>query len=252
MKKAARVLLYDIETSPNLAYVWGMYEQNVIAYNKEWELLSFSYKLLGDSKVEVTTRLDFNDPTDKSLTKELWTVLNSADVLVAHNGLSFDNKKANAKFVEHGLGPVAPYQNVDTRQVAKAHFKFNSNKLDDLGKLLGVGRKAKTPGFEMWLGCMKGDKESFRLMAKYNKQDVVLLEKVYKKLLPWIKNHPNVSLISGIADGCPKCGSLKLQRRGVRYTKAQIYHRFQCLGCGGWLSSATKALNSIKAKFTGL
>jgi hypothetical protein len=49
--KTPRVLLYDIETFPNEAYVWGKYDQNVIAFKKEWEMASFAYKWLGEKEV---------------------------------------------------------------------------------------------------------------------------------------------------------------------------------------------------------
>ena len=40
----AKVLFYDIETAPNLAYVWGQYDQNVIQQFREWYMMCFSYK----------------------------------------------------------------------------------------------------------------------------------------------------------------------------------------------------------------
>lgn len=236
----AKILIYDIETSPNISYTWAMYEQNVIQFKKEWELLSFSYKWLDEKKVECVTRLDFRDKSDKSITKALWKVLNEANVVVAHNGKAFDNKKAQAKFVEHGLSPVSPFTTVDTREIARAHFKFNSNKLDDLGKLLGVGRKIRIEeGFDLWLKCMDGNKKAFAKMAEYNKQDVVLLEKVYKKLLPWMKTHPNLANLEGRPEACPKCGGLELQSRGTHCNTTTRYQRFQCKSCGGWCRSTT-------------
>lgn len=240
--KEPKILFYDIETSPNLGYIWGKYEQNVLDYKHEWELLSFAYKWKGDKTVKCLTRQDFkNDTTDKSLLQELWQLLNDADIVIAHNGDQFDNKKANARFISAGMIPPAPYQSIDTKKVAKANFMFNSNKLDDLGKLLGVGRKVKHTGFDLWLGCLAGEKKSWATMAKYNKQDVALLERVYNKLLPWINNHPNVAQLTGHGQGCPKCGSTKLKSCGLRYTKASTYRRYRCLDCQGFCRGA-KAL----------
>ena len=34
-----KVLLFDIETSPNLAYVWGKYQQDVVAFEEEWKII---------------------------------------------------------------------------------------------------------------------------------------------------------------------------------------------------------------------
>lgn len=233
MKK--KILFYDIETSPNTSYTWGKYEQDVIEFKHEWELLSFAYKWLEDSKATVYTRLDFKDSTDRSLTKELWKILDQAEIVIGHNSVDFDNKKARAKFVEHGLIPPSPFKSVDTKLIARQHFKFNSNKLDDLGSTLKVGRKIKMPGgFDVWKGCMKGDKKSFSTLAKYNKQDVILLEKVYKKLLPWMSKHPNMNLINGGQHACPNCGGHRHKKRGMHRTTAGLFQRYQCLECGAW------------------
>ena len=41
-RSKAKILYYDIETAPNLSYVWGQYEQNVIAHVSEWHMLCVS------------------------------------------------------------------------------------------------------------------------------------------------------------------------------------------------------------------
>lgn len=238
-----KILLFDIETSPNVGYTWGKYDQNVIDFQQQWQLLTFAYKWLDEKTVHVVTRKDFKDKTDRSIAKALHAVLSQADIVVAHNGDQFDNKKARAKFVEHGLGPTSPYRMIDTKKVAKRHFSFTSNKLDDLGKLLGVGRKVRiAEGFDLWLGCMAGNAASFATMARYNKQDVLLLERVYKKLLPWDNKHPHST---EHAHNCPKCGGL-LQKRGIARTTTSEYQRFQCTKCGGWSRDRKALLNKKK------
>lgn len=227
-----KILIYDIETSPNLAYVWGKWQQDVIAYKQEWELLSFSYKWLGEKK---TYAVGQNQFTEEHLVLRLHQLFTEADVVIAHNGNKFDQRKVNAKFLEYGLEPPMPYKAVDTLLVAKRYFALNSNKLDDLGKILGIGRKAETGGFSLWLGCMNGDEKAWAKMLRYNKQDVVLLEKVYLKLRPWIDNHPALNVIGDKPDACPKCEvSGKMQARGWANTKVARRRRYQCTACGGW------------------
>ena len=140
----ARILLYDIETSPNLAWVWGKYEQNVIEYDREWHMLCFAYKWLGDRTTHVLSLPDFKtykrDPEDdKELVAALYALFDEADVVIAHNGDSFDQKKAHARFVYHNMTPPAPYKQIDTKKVAKRYFNFDSNKLDDLGSARAGG-----------------------------------------------------------------------------------------------------------------
>jgi len=238
MNKKSKVLLYDIETSPLVGYTWGMYEQNVIRVQKEWYMLSFAYKWLGEKTTHVMSLPNFkgyasDKSNDKLLVKELWKLMDEADVIVAHYGDAFDIKKSNARFVYHGLTPPSPYKTVDTKKVASRYFKFTSNKLDDLGQHLGLGKKEEHSGFDTWLGCMNGEEKSWREMCKYNKQDVVLLEKVYLRLLPWMTNHPRTT-DNPISVSCANCGSNRLQRRGFIRNKVSTLQRLHCQSCGAW------------------
>lgn len=248
MEKQRGIVFLDIETSPNLAYVWGMWEQNVIEFKSQWYIMSFSAKWLGGGH---TTKglVDYRGYTkgsedDKALIKELWYILDKAEIVIAQNGDQFDIKKINARFAYHNLPPPSPYRTVDTKKVAKKYFAFNSNSLDNLGEYLGLGRKIKHDGFELWQGCMTGDKKSWKQMKAYNKQDVVLLEKIYLHLLPWIKNHPNLGLYTDKMV-CPKCKSVKLERRGVQYNQTTKYVRLFCQDCRGW-SRSTNNLQEVR------
>lgn len=232
----AKILYYDIETAPNLSFVWGQFEQNVIEHEREWYMLCVSYRWEHENKTHVTSLVDFpsaykKDPeNDYHVVKKLWDLIDEADVVIAHNGDKFDMRKANARFVAHDLGPASPVKQVDTLKVARRYFMFNSNKLDHLGAHLGLGRKVDTGGFETWAGCMRGDMKFWKLMTKYAKQDVDLLRKVYMKLRPWMTNHPNLNIFDG-TDGCPTCGSRRLQKRGIRRTQVAIYQQYQCNNC---------------------
>ena len=237
-KQRAKILIFDIETQPNLSYTWGKWQQDVIRFKSEWEMLSFAYKWLGERKTIAVGRDKFSE---EALVLRLRQLFDEADVVIAHNGNSFDVKMCNAKFIEFGLTPPSYYKSIDTKLVAKRYFRFNSNKLDDLGNILGLGRKIETGGFDLWLGCMQGDKKAWKKMLAYNKQDVVLLEKVYLKLRPWIDNHPGINLLEGRPEACPKCGSGPLQKRGtIKTTKVALIQRYQCQNCGGW-SQARKS-----------
>jgi uncharacterized protein YprB with RNaseH-like and TPR domain len=187
-KAMSKVLIFDIETSPNLGYTWGKWEQNVIQFAKESKLLSFAYKWHGEKS---TYCFAARKGDEKALVHKLHALLIEADVIVAHNGDSFDIKKAQTRMIEHGLEYPGKLVTVDTKKVAKKHFAFNSNSLNDLGMTLGLGKKLKHSGFDTWLGCMSDDEASWVEMIKYNKMDVVLLEKVYDKFLAngWLEYH---------------------------------------------------------------
>jgi predicted RNA-binding Zn-ribbon protein involved in translation (DUF1610 family) len=231
MKTKTRILLYDLETTPNIVYTWGTYQQNAIKVKKPWELLSVAYKWLGDKDVKCVSRQ--GDKSDKALTKKVHQLFNEADIVVAHNAVQFDNKKMMAKFAEHNLVPPSPYKTVDTKLVAQRHFAFAQNGLDALGVHLKLGEKQKHSGFDLWLGCMADRPESWKKMIEYNKQDVVLLEKLYLRLRPYATTHPNVVYRSD-SFRCPKCDSQKVQKRGTIKNLAGRFNRYQCQNCGGW------------------
>lgn len=251
MNKKPKILLFDLETMANKAYVWGKYEQNVIAYDRHWYMLSFAYKWLGDKKTHVRSLPDYplykkDKYDDHALVRELWSLFDEADIIIAHNGNSFDIKKSNARFIKHKLPPPSPAKYIDTKLVAKKYLKMDSNKLDDLGDYFDIGRKINTGGFELWLGCEQGDKKAWKKMCDYNIQDVVLLEKVYLKLLPYITNHPNLALMNGQTKGCPNCGSIKIHKRGFASSQTRMYQRWQCQDCASWHQSPIKDGSQIR------
>jgi predicted RNA-binding Zn-ribbon protein involved in translation (DUF1610 family) len=238
----AKVLLYDIETAPNLGYYWQLYKEgNIIETAKHWYIISFAWKWLGDKKTYCKALPDYklykkDAENDLDLIKDLWSLFDSADITISHNGIAFDSKKSRARFIHHGLPPPTPYKELDTKLIAKRYFKFDSNKLDSIGDYLGVGRKMVHTGFDLWKGCLNGDKKSWNTMKRYNIQDVVLLENIYKKMLPYIESHPNIALINGDLVACPNCGSKKMQRRGYMVNRVGRKERFQCQDCGSWHS----------------
>ncbi len=249
-----KVLYFDIETSPNLGFIWGKYEQNVIAYVAEWDLIGFAYAW-GDGRVQSMYPSKMAGPAtildnEGEIVRAAHELFDEADVVIAHNGDKFDIKKSNTKFIQYEMLPPTPVLSIDTLKIARQTFAFNSNKLDDLGEYLGLGKKMKHAGFDMWMGCMNGEQKYYTMMNKYNKQDVNLLRKVYKRLRPWMKNHPNM-LTDESQVSCVKCASIRLTRRGCKRTPGGItYQQWQCKDCGGYSRSrtmCTKAGNLVSS-----
>jgi DNA polymerase elongation subunit (family B) len=244
MEPQFKVLLLDIETAPSLGFVWAKWETNVIDFKRDWYILSYAYKWLDRKEpVKAVGLIDFagydrHQENDKALVKSLWKLLDEADVIIAHNGDSFDLPKINTRFLTHGLRPPTPYKTVDTLKIARKVFAFDSNKLDDLGRYLGIGRKLPHTGFHLWKGCMAGDRASWATMKQYNAQDVELLEKVYYIVRPWDKRHPHMN--EGQSEICPKCASMNVQKRGFNYTLLSKKQRFVCNSCHGWFEGGAK------------
>ncbi len=256
---SAKILYFDIETAPNLSYIWGQWEQNAIAHEREWTTLCFAYQWEGEDKVHVVSNWhDFGETLDDTESmKKMWELLDEADIVIAHNGDKFDIKKVNARFAILGLGPPSPYRTIDTLKVAKRYFAFNSNKLDSLGTTLGLGNKVSHTGWKMWEGCIIGDKKSWDLMVKYNKQDIKLLRDVYMVLRPWISNHPNLANFGAIAF-CPTCGAgiETAMQRGKYHNQTTVYQRWHCVpekgGCGAYFRSRVREPESESPSTTSV
>lgn len=227
-----KILLLDIETSPNTAHVWGLWNVNVgiNQITASGTTLCYAAKWL-HSKEIIFDSVHKSKP--KKMVERMHKLLSEADAVVHFNGKRFDIPTLNKEFLLHGLTPPSPYKQIDLLEVTKKQFRFPSNKLDYVSKVLGLGSKIHHKGHELWVGCMNGDNKDWKVMEKYNKQDVLLLEKLYDKLLPWIPNHPNYGLYIG-KPVCTNCGSNKLQSRGKARTALSTYTRFQCQGCGKW------------------
>lgn len=247
-QSSPKILFVDIETFPNIAYVWGKYDQNVIDYLQQFCVATFAARW-NDGPVFAKALPDYKgykpgSYDDKAIVEDLWKLFDEADIIVAHNGDDFDVRMVRGRFLVHDMKPTAPFKTIDTKKAAKKVGRFNSNALNDLGQLLFGQKKIKTD-FDLWKGCINGDKKSWDMMVKYNKQDVVLLATLYYRLRPFMPEHPNFGLFSQEVV-CPKCGSKDIQWRGYARAITRVYRRFQCQKCGGW----SRAAHSEKDKAT--
>lgn len=239
-----KILFLDIETSPNLAYVWGLWDQNISIGQivSSTEMLCFGARWAGQKKVIFKSA---HHDGKKAMLDEVHRLLDEADVLVGWNSKAFDSKHLKREFVENAMLPPSPYREMDLMLAVRSQFKFPSNKLDYVAQKLGVGSKVKHSGFELWLKCMAGDEKAWREMKKYQIQDVDLLVDLYEILRPWIPNHPNMG-IYGKADGCLACGSTRLQSRGYAVSASGKYARYHCQECGKWQRSSKSEGTSDK------
>jgi DNA polymerase elongation subunit (family B) len=239
--KNVRVLTIDIETSPNLAYVWGMFKQNVALTQlvEAGQVICWAASWYGEDPMFMSDHHDGHD----QMVKGAWDLLNEADIVVHYNGTSFDIPHLNREFALAGLTPPKPYKQVDLLRTARKQFRFPSNKLDHVAQALGVGAKVSHTGFQLWIDCMADDPEAWELMRTYNLGDIKVTEALYDKLRPWIPNHPHLGMFTGSAWSCPNCGhkGVSKQRTGHIHTNVQTYRGYQCPNCHTHIRG-TKAL----------
>lgn len=226
-----KILTLDLETSPNLAHVWGLWNQNVGINQllESGQVISWAAKWYDEDKV--LFRSDFHDGHD-AMISEMWELLDQADVAIHFNGKRFDMPWLHSEFLLAGLEPYSQVQEIDLLQVVKKRFRFPSNKLAYVTKALGLPTKLATGGHELWIACMAGDPEAWKTMKAYNMQDVVVTEQLYTLIRAWIKGHPHMGLFNGEEFCCQNCGGTKFKHNGRAYTKLAIYSRYKCKTCG--------------------
>lgn len=250
-RKHAKILIFDIETTPLEAYVWQTQvwkarigDENVIS---RWFMLTWSAKWLGENKI-MSMRLTGEEALaedDKRITAGIWGLLDEADIVIAHNGDKFDIPNLNTRFIINGLSPTRPYRTIDTLKVAQRQFGFTHNSLNALGRLFNLGEKMET-GYNLWRRCKNGDDKALEIMEEYNCGDVELLESLYIKLRPWIKGHPNVGVYMESEDKvCAACGSEDIVPDGYYTTNAGKFRAYRCNSCG---SSHTRDRKNIYPK----
>lgn len=200
-KELPKVLILDIETAPLISYHWGLWDQSIPLNMiiKDWFMLSFSAKWLGSPEDEIFYKDQRGKKgksleNDKPLLIELWKLMDEADLILTQNGVAFDLKKINAKFIEHNMEPPSFHKNIDTLQMAKKLFGFTSNKLEYMTKKFCTKYKkqdhSEFSGFKLWDECLKGNIKAWKSMEKYNKFDVLSLEELFVKMAKYDKS-PN-------------------------------------------------------------
>ena len=221
-----RILHLDVETRPALAYVWRGYKENIAPEQiKEADgMICWSAKWHGQRGQKFAAYWD-----DPDWLKKLWHLLEKADAVVTYNGDKFDLPKIRGMLIRHKLPPLPPLTSIDLYKFTRKLGYFSA-RLAYICWVLGIGSKIKHHGFKLWPEVLDGKESSRRLMKRYNKQDVRLLEEAYVILRPYLDKHPHL----GDKGSCSVCGSMKLHSRGFRYTKTLKIERLQCQACGKW------------------
>lgn len=253
--KPVKILCLDIETTPILALVWGLWDQNVSLEQivEDWSILSFCAKWVGSDEViyqDVRGQKNLRD--DKKLLKSLWKLMDEADIILHQNGTSFDVPKINARFILNGITPPSSFRNIDTLRIARKHFKFTSNKLAFLTQRLCTkhvksGHK-KFPGISLWVECLKGNEDAFIEMQEYNVLDVLSLEELYVDHLRKWDNTLNLNVYTDHEYHVCSCGSTQFTENGFTYSNLGKYKRFRCKKCGAYSIDRENLLTKEKRK----
>lgn len=241
LSKKPRTLFYDIETSLAKSYHFQQWQVDlgVKQQIQEGHLLSHAWAWNdGDIVGSVLTPKEVLDRDPERLVLEAWSLLDNADVVVAHYGKRFDIPTLNGYFLKYGLPKPSPYKVIDTKQISSKNFKLPFNSLEYLAKALGVSLKIQNEGIQLWIDCDLGKQEALDTMLEYNIGDIASLRDIYNKLIGWDNNGVNMSLYDDTHDAlCPHCASdnIKSLEGKYTYTTARKYSLYRCQDCGATL-----------------
>lgn len=231
-----RVLFLDVETSPYIAKVWGLYGIDAIGINqmvKDRSVIAWAAKWLGEDEMMYQDARKARDlRRDKKLLKQIRDLMDEADIVITQNGDRFDIRVLNARFEVNGIRKPSSFQRADTKKICKKHFDFPSYSLAYLCKVFNLPHQKtehkKFPGMELWNACEAGNPEAWEEMEKYNKMDVLALESLYKRVRHW----DDVSTTS--TDEKCTCGAGRTVKNGFKYNKSRTRkaQRWVCGACG--------------------
>lgn len=250
--RAVKRLLVDIEVSPNTVLTWRVGHDIDVSYDgivNERAIICVCWKWAGEKKVYSATW--DKKQNDKGLLAELVPFLNEADEVIGHNLGRFDLPWTKTRALLHGIPTQPAYKVVDTLRLARSQFHFNSNRLDYIAKFLGVGSKIKT-GFELWKAIvLRNDAKALAKMVRYCKNDVVILERVWERLVAVTTHTTHAAVLAGGTKwACPHCASENVHLNKTKVAAGGgVKYGFQCSDCGRYFTVGPAAYNAyVKAK----
>jgi len=248
-KRDAKILFYDIETTPLKAWVWRLGEQVVRHDHLDDDYNSYGIICIGykwnDGKPARILQWGYNEQDTEKVVREFDELANKADVVIGKNSDRFDVKHINAQRLISGLPGLPTYlMNTDDleKQIRK-NFAFPSYSLDYLAKALLKNSGKDRMEFDDWINIVeRKSRESYRKMLKYCKKDVEDTEKLWDFAKAHFKPRFNMATFNrGVS--CSNCGSNNIKKNGTRNRGKTIFQMYYCNDHGGYAGDAPINLN---------
>lgn len=239
LTKKAKILFYDIETSPLKAWVWGTGEQYVRHQqldknHRMWGIICVTY-CFNDGKPAKVIDWGYNEQDTAKVVAEFDEIIKSADHTIGKNSDRFDTKMINACRMFAGLPGMPEWTKYtdDLEKQMRRYFRLPSQSLDYISDMLGLGGKIKME-MQDWVDIVeKNDNglKSFNKMLKYGKKDVEDTRLLWDKLSQHFDPKFNCAAFVGERLACKHCGSTNLKPNGSRVSGQTVYKQYICCDC---------------------
>ena len=238
-EKKPKILFYDIETRPLLAYIWRLGEQ--VVYHHQLAKWGYRYDIIcisyawDDGKPAKTLHWGYKEQDSSRVIRAFDEIIKQATVTIGKNSDKFDVKHINTQRLLQNLPALPQWMDYtdDVEKQLRKHFVFPSYSLDYVSKELGLGGKVKME-FQNWIDIVeKKNEASFRKMLEYNRKDVEDTRAIWNRIKPHIKPKLNMATFHGEAR-CINCGSANLKKDGTRCRGKVRYQMFFCRAHNGY------------------
>ncbi len=243
-----KILVYDIETTPVLAWIWRCGEQFVGHHQlfdglNATKIICITYRWLHEKKAKALV-FDLETLDDEAIIREFDTIIQEADVIIGKNNNKFDNKHINFRRLLHGLPAIPDWtkRSDDLESQMRRHFNMQSFSLDYFSKLMGQGGKMKME-LQDWIDIVQNrSKKKLKKMVDYGKKDADDTAELILKVWPYVSPKFNHSVHQGKLC-CITCGHKRIVEDKIRVDGGRKTQTFWCPSHKGYAGRAYIKVN---------
>lgn len=238
-----KVLFFDIETAPLLAYVWGCGKQYVGHKqlkdgNDSWGIICITY-CWDDGQPAKTIDWGYEEQDTRKVVEEFDKIASTADIIIGKNSEYFDIPMINFQRLIQNLpgNPTWALATDDLQKQTKKYFRAPSQSLDYFSKKLGLGGKVKME-MQDWIDIVEknenGRKAYDKMCFGYGSKDVEDTRTLWQYMSEHFDSKFNTArwankrLICKHAD----CGSEDVVPVSEKVVGLTTYKVYNCNHCG--------------------
>jgi len=170
-------------------------------FDAHWaRMLTIAIKPEGKKPIKLINESLFKSPgkgreSDKDILVRARDILEEFDVVVSYYGgpYRFDLPMLNTRLLLYGEKPLSAKFHLDLYPIVKRNLRFRRRNLAIVAKFFGFEDKTTINPNDWVKAAMDGDKKALNTIWIHNKGDVILLEKLYPLLAPFVKQMRRVA-----------------------------------------------------------